>query len=584
MNQDDVRERFRRLPLASKCLVLFGVAAAAITALAMLLPLFRMNVLVGAGQATVMREVAAWVRSLDPPLEDGDARQIGTTTVRRLSLEAALDDEDPFVRRAARRLERDPDRSEVLGGRWEGWAHTYDSARAVRTADGEVGSVLVFNRISDDAGAQLVVNLLFVTVAGSVVLAVALIVFAIITNRLILAPVESLKETAERVREGRLDTRSEIHTGDEYEELADTFNLMLSELESQQQQLRAINKAMDLKLSELAEANVALYEAARLKGDFLARVSHELRTPLNSIIGFAELLLEIAKKESAESAKHIEANEVELAALEKRGRYLANIVTAGRTLLELIESLLEMAKLEAGRVDVRVEPMDLAESCQALVGLIYPLAHRKGIKVSLDVARDTPTIYTDVKKFQQVVFNLLSNAVKFTEGTERPGEITLRAERLPAGESSNDEERVRVSVLDNGPGIDEADQSRIFESFEQGEAGHTRGHSGAGLGLAIVSELTKVLQGEVQLVSEPGHGAMFCVILPVKLEPREAETTALEARFRGALAKGEELTNRSDDEDDSGEEDSAPGAGGAGGAGGGGGAGGSGIDSQTAAG
>lgn len=544
MKGESLRELFRKLPLASKCLVLFGAAAAAITTLALLLPFFRMNSLVDAGQAELSREVAAWLRTVDPTLQDGGAVQIGSTTVRRLSLEDALADEKRFIRRSAERLLDDPDNVEILGGQWKGWSHTYDAARPIRAAGGGLESVLVFERVSDDAGAQLVVNLLFITVAGSVVLAVALVVFAIITNRLILVPVESLKETAERVRSGRLDTRSTIQTGDEYEELADTFNLMLAELQSQQDQLRAINKAMDLKLSELAEANVALYESARLKGDFLARVSHELRTPLNSIIGFAELLLEIAKAESAESArasKNVEGNEAELAALEKRGRYLSNIVNAGRTLLELIESLLEMAKLEAGRVDIRVEAMSLPETCQALVGLIYPLAHRKGIKVSLDVARDVPTVYTDVKKFQQVVFNLLSNAVKFTESVERPGEITLRAERLPAGESLGEEERVRVSVIDNGPGIATEDQERIFESFEQAEAGLTRGHSGAGLGLAIVSELTRVLQGEVQLVSEPGRGAMFSIILPIRIESEAVDESNLEARFRGSLATGKEL-------------------------------------------
>ncbi len=544
MRGESLRELFRKLPLASKCLVLFGSAAAAITTLALLLPLFRMNALVDAGQAELSREVAAWLRTVDPPLADGGTVQLGSTTVRRLTLEDALADEKGFVRRSAARLRDHRDKAEILGGRWQGWAHTYDAARPIRAAGGELQSVLVFERVSDDAGAQLVVNLLFITVAGSVVLAVALVVFAIITNRLILVPVESLKETAERVRSGRLDTRSTIQTGDEYEELADTFNLMLAELQSQQDQLRAINKAMDLKLSELAEANVALYESARLKGDFLARVSHELRTPLNSIIGFAELLLEIAKAESAQSAqvsKAVEGNEAELAAMEKRGRYLSNIVTAGRTLLELIESLLEMAKLEAGRVDIRVEAMSLPETCQALVGLIYPLAHRKGIKVSLDVARDVPTVYTDVKKFQQVVFNLLSNAVKFTESVERPGEITLRAERLPAGESLGEAERVRVSVIDNGPGIATEDQGRIFESFEQAEAGLTRGHSGAGLGLAIVSELTRVLQGEVQLVSEPGRGAMFSIILPIRIEAEAVDETNLESRFRGSLATGKEL-------------------------------------------
>jgi signal transduction histidine kinase len=531
-HHEGLSERFRRLPLASKCLLLFGAAAMGIIAIALLLPLFRMNALVGAGEAELAREVLDRADAM-PAGPFAEPQRVGSALVTRYTPGGASESQSAFVRDAIRRFESDPGRSEILGGRWDGWSRIYRFARADRDDQGRLTGVRTVERRSDGAAWLLVVNLLFVTAAGSVVLAVALIVFALITSRLILAPVESLKRTAEAVRDGRLNTRSAIRTGDEYEELAETINLMLTELERQQAQLRATNRAMDLKLSELHESNLALYETARVKGEFLANVSHELRTPLNSIIGFAELLLDIARGELQAA---LQTPRADLPQVQKRERYLSNIVTAGRNLLELIESLLEMAKLEAGRVDIKIAPMPVADTCQTLVGLIYPMAQRKGIRVTLDVARDVPLVHTDVKKFQQVLFNLLANAVKFTGNDSRDGEITLRAEMLPPPPSTPDApERVRFSVIDNGPGIAPEDQARIFEKFQQAESTHTRGQGGFGLGLAIVRELTKVLQGEVQLVSEPGRGSMFSVILPVQIDPKAVEEAKLEARFRGAL-------------------------------------------------
>src|SRR5206468_3561085 len=134
--------------------------------------------------------------------------------------------------------------------------------------------------------------------------------------------------------------------------------------------------------------------------------SHELRTPLNSIIGFAELMKEgaVAEQESGDDSTR----------LQKRVRYLENIVNASRNLLEMINSLLEMARIEAGKTTIHPGPVDLHEACNGLLGLISPLAERKSIELVLEAAKDLPTIETDLKKFQQVIFNFLSNAVKFT--------------------------------------------------------------------------------------------------------------------------------------------------------------------------
>ena len=310
---------------------------------------------------------------------------------------------------------------------------------------------------------------------------------------------------------------------------------MLHDLENRQVELRALNAAMNLKVDELQQSNSALYETAKLKGDFLANVSHELRTPLNAIIGFADLLTEVAQSELAAGDDSTR--------LSKRLRFLENILNAARDLLEMINGLLEMAKIEAGRYELRIEKMNVQTTCEALAGLIFPLASQKDIKVNIEIAPDLPLIETDIKKFRQVVFNFLSNAVKFVPGSahaRQKGEITLRAERLVGShldESSPHSDRIRVSVIDNGPGIAPEDQARIFDKFQQLSGGHAREHSGTGLGLAICKELAGVLQAEIQVVSDIGRGSMFSLILPMHPDPGRMKETEAEARFRGALRR-----------------------------------------------
>jgi signal transduction histidine kinase len=364
-------------------------------------------------------------------------------------------------------------------------------------------------------------------------------VFYLITTRLILSPVRALRETAEIVREGNLATRSDIQTGDEFEELSDTFNQMLENLTESQNQLQSINTSLDLKVNELAERNVALFESNKLKGEFLANVSHELRTPLNSIIGFTELLLEAVEKEA-------EAGD-DSSRLTKRKRYLENIHNAGRSLLEMINGLLDMAKIDAGKMAVTVAPVSLKDMAEGWIALFRPLADRGGIELVAHIAPDVPVIETDAEKLQQIVVNLLSNAVKFTSekaadertaGGTPLARVSLRVERLVArgSDGAAAEDRIRISVLDTGPGIAPEDQKKIFEKFQQLDSGHTRRHAGTGLGLAICKDLTGILQGELQLESEVGRGSMFSVILPLTLDRGRAAEMRLEMAFRGQLA------------------------------------------------
>ncbi len=539
---------WRGISLANKCLLLFGGAVVLVVLIALTVPWFRMNTLVDAGQLEVSRQmVNSWERgqeqiaalggaSAPPATPDGAPTPVDFAGVvaARLTMEQAesLASADGFVRFALDELKADPTLLDVQQPTWVGTTREYRYARAVRdagTGPRELRGLILLDRRSIPATQLLVVNSAYLLSAGSFVLALAVLVFYLITHKLILAPVRALKETAERVREGDLSIRSDIRTGDEFEELAGTFNLMLTDLSSSQDQLRAINAALDVKLTELSESNSDLYESARLKGEFLANISHELRTPLNSIIGFAELLLEYARADAALPDPSPTAG--------KRVRYLENIHSAARNLLDLINDLLDMARLEAGKAEVRVQKMNLKDACEALLGMTMPLAEKKGISLKLELGEDLPTVETDPKKFHQIVFNFLSNAVKFTPSptvSGRAEHVTLRAERLVS--ASPEGEGVRVSVIDTGPGISAEDQTKIFQKFQQLSQGHAREHAGTGLGLAICKELATLLQGEIQVVSEPGRGSMFSFIMPTRIDPDELGARRLESRFRGALA------------------------------------------------
>ncbi len=328
---------------------------------------------------------------------------------------------------------------------------------------------------------------------------VASVVFAVIAQRLILRPVHHLRTVTDRAAEGDLDVRSKIQSGDEMQRLGESFNDMLAAIEEQQEKLKAANRALDLKLNELAEANVTLYQANRVKSEFLANVSHELRTPLNSIIGFADLL-----GGSGE---------------ERIRRYGANIDLAAKNLLSMINDLLDLAKIEAGKAEVRFDKASVSEICRTLLALMGPLANQKQLALESAIAEDLPMMVTDAGKLQQVLYNLLSNAIKFTPAG---GKVTLSARCDGAAANGAAEGCVVISVADTGPGIPEAEQQHIFEKFYRSEATLTKESSGTGLGLAIARELTGLLRGRLVLESSPGHGTEFILFLPLDVQATQS--------------------------------------------------------------
>lgn len=333
-----------------------------------------------------------------------------------------------------------------------------------------------------------------VVALGMLIVAVTLFVLHAIVRHLVLYPMYHLRDVSDAITHGDTNQRATIETEDEFRELADAFNRMLRHLTETQDQIQEVNKELDARVDQLAQLNLQLYEANRLKSDFLANMSHELRTPLNSIIGFSEVLQGIDSLN------------------DKQRRYASNIQKSGRLLLEMINDILDLAKVEAGKMEVKCSEFDLSRLISAQCDMIQSLSEDKNISLSVEIPDDLPKAYQDPNKLGQILNNLLSNAIKFTpEG----GMIKAQVSDLDNG-------RFRLLVSDTGVGIATEDQPIIFQKFRQSRKvldgdGLTREFAGTGLGLSIVKELAKLLGGEVDFESELGRGSSFWVVLPWRL-------------------------------------------------------------------
>ena len=362
------------------------------------------------------------------------------------------------------------------------------------------GALMAVMRITTDQQAthnEIAKNKAYLWSVAVAIGFVSMFLLYFIIRYVIVKPVTHLRDVSDAVREGDVTQRAEIRTGDEFEELGAAFNRMLRQLLSQQDELQDVNKELDGKLDQLAQANMRLYELNRLKSDFLATMSHELRTPLNSILGFSDVLSTIDRLD------------------DKQKRYVGNIQRSGRMLLEMINDILDLAKMESGRMDIRRTEFPIDSVVAAQCDMARPLTERKNIDLDCQVTPRLPKLRQDQAKLQQILNNLLSNAIKFTpEG----GRITVSADRDAKG-------RLQLQVADTGIGISESEQQMVFEKFRQGTAvaptgdTMTREHSGTGLGLSIVRELCRLLGGEVSLRSTLGKGSTFTVELPWEIEP-----------------------------------------------------------------
>jgi signal transduction histidine kinase len=315
---------------------------------------------------------------------------------------------------------------------------------------------------------------------------------SVLLARRLVRPIKQMRTAAARIGAGDYDERIELDRRDELGGLADELNGMAANLQASVRGLerRVDDRTQQLQrvLAELSQKGSQLEVASRHKSEFLANMSHELRTPLNAIIGFSQVL---RKRLFGE----INA---------KQEEYLDDILASGHHLLDLINDVLDLSKVEAGQIELEVATFSLREALQRGVVMVRERATKNGVHVSLELATDVDLVDGDERRVRQVVFNLLSNAVKFTP---RDGSVVVA--------SAREDGEVLVSVTDTGPGVAVDDQERIFEEFQQTEVG-VRQREGTGLGLALSKRLVELHRGRIWVESRSGHGSRFVFTLPIE--------------------------------------------------------------------
>ncbi len=272
--------------------------------------------------------------------------------------------------------------------------------------------------------------------------------------------------------------------------------------------------------AELSEANIQLSQAVRAKDEFLANMSHELRTPLNAILGMSEALKEQMLGELNDRQMH----------------FVETIEQSGNHLLALINDILDLSKIEAGKVELQKSWCRLDELCNSSIQFVRQLALSKHIQIRLDVQDGDTLVWVDERRVKQILINLLNNAVKFTDNGKQVG-LDVACDRAGGW--------VNFSVWDEGIGINAEDQAKLFKPFVQLESGLARMHEGTGLGLALVSRLTESHGGSIELTSKRGEGSRFTIRLPLNVNMTQENAKAVIKAEENSEAKVEGKTAQS---------------------------------------
>jgi signal transduction histidine kinase/CheY-like chemotaxis protein len=328
-------------------------------------------------------------------------------------------------------------------------------------------------------------------------------------SKRITRPVIQLTQQANKIAHGFLDQVIPVNSRDEIGQLGATFNEMaqslkknVSEKERVLEELRELNATLEERIrtrtAEVEAINEQLREATRHKSEFLANMSHELRTPLNAVLGFSEVLLE---------RMFGDLNP-------KQEEYLQDILESGRHLLSLINDILDLSKIEAGRMEPELATFDLPMALQNGLMLVEERANRHGIQVTLKIDETLGDFTGDERKIKQILLNLLSNAIKFTPDGGRISVNAAKSENL-----------VEISVSDTGIGIAPEDQRRIFEEFRQAGGDSARKGEGTGLGLTLAKKFVELHGGKIWVESVVGQGSTFTFSLPLR-EPLLADSAA----------------------------------------------------------
>jgi signal transduction histidine kinase/CheY-like chemotaxis protein len=360
--------------------------------------------------------------------------------------------------------------------------------RKVLTAYAPVAPLgwLVFVELpADEAYAPLYAALERLALVLLAALGFAVLAGMFLAGRMI-GPIQVLRAGAARIGSGDLSQQIRIKTGDELEVLAAQFNDMAGRL---QESYAGLEQKVELRTREVEEKSRQLEKASQHKSQFLANMSHELRTPLNAIIGLTEMMYTNAARFGTEKATEP----------------LRRVHRAGTHLLGLINQVLDLSKIEAGKLELSPESVNLAPLIDEVIGTARQLAEQNRNRLVVESLENLGALTVDPMRLRQILLNLLSNACKFT----KQGEVTLRVRKVVDGRNW-----IEFAVADTGIGMTPEQQAKLFEEFTQADSSTARQYGGTGLGLAITRKLARMMGGEVTVTSEPGKGSVFSVRLP----------------------------------------------------------------------
>jgi two-component system sensor histidine kinase ChiS len=335
---------------------------------------------------------------------------------------------------------------------------------------------------------------LVIVALAALALAIAVLI-AILITRSIVRPVRAVTDTALALSTGDLSKRVQIKAEGEIGVLANAFNKMAQELSAS---YNTLERRVEQRTAQLAEAQKRAEGANKAKSVFLSNMSHELRTPLNVVIGYTSSMLNMPMMYDNAPLPEIYRKDIQL------------IMDNGRYLLGLINDILDLSKIEAGRLELKREPTDLIEILRGVMSTSVGLVKTKPIQLRPDFPDDLPLVFGDSLRIRQIVLNLMSNAIKYTD----MGSVTLQARQ--------DGKFVRISVIDTGAGIPEKSVKAIFDRYQQAEQDAEKQYSGTGLGLDISKQLTEMHGGELMVRSEVGQGSTFSFTLPVMVGEKPA--------------------------------------------------------------
>jgi signal transduction histidine kinase/CheY-like chemotaxis protein len=391
-----------------------------------------------------------------------------------------------------------------IGGKGPGWDpedtlidedEYYQPKAADITTIGYVQITMSLQKLTDEKRAILKGGFLIILLVMGTGVA-----FSFAFVQLMIRPIKAMTQTAIKITQGDLSLRVKKYAQDEIGVFGDCFNRMVDSLEKRNNEIQQLNQSLEQKVKErtreleiankqLQEQNVKLKENDRLKSEFLANMSHELRTPLNAIIGFSRVIL-----------KGIDGPITELQQTD-----LTSIHNSGRHLLTLINDVLDLAKIESGRLELQPEELDVKEVAEGVMNTCEALVKDKNLKLIERIEPGLPHIIADKTRFRQILLNILSNAIKFTY----EGSVVLEVKNLAK------EHKILISVTDTGIGIKEEDIPKVFEKFRQIDGSSTRLEGGTGLGMAITKEFVEIHRGRIWVESKFGVGSTFYVELPV---------------------------------------------------------------------